>query len=1129
MPETLHGTRRLGDFLLLAEIARGATGMVWHARRISLGRACALKLLIGGRDASESDRARFILEAEASAALDHPNIIRVHGAGEVEGHLYLEMELMAGETLADRLVAGVPSPVQAAEWARGLAEGLAHAHSRGVLHRDIKPGNVLVAEDGSLKLGDFGVARMLAQPSDLTLTFGVVGTPMYLAPEVARQGATAASTASDVFSLGAVLHEMLTGQPPRRSRDPLQVLAEVQQDPLVAPSRVRRGIPHDLDILCQRCTAEEPGRRFGSALELAEELGRHLRGEPIRSRAVSWPERMILWARRRRAVAAMAAVAAVALVAGGMVAAWQWRRARAVDERLRDRVVLGPLSDAEQFGREGLPDIALLRMAAILRQRPGHEPTRQRLSQWLALPDVCPVPRHAWMHDVGARRAGYSGDGRWIWVALDDGRAVVHPVSPAEGRAGGDLEIDGIGPEGWVALNHDGSRLMGWHGDRRLACWRAPGVPGAKPTLDWELAAVRSVAVSQDGQYGVAVGSAGQLWTWEMAAPEVPRRWPDVQLDGVDGPVGVSGQGGVVAHTRDGKTIRVLRRNPLDPGPVTEQVIASTHGVALSSLHLSPAGSWLVGGSGRQVWTWDLRTGQPLDHGRIRVQAEDLVGLTQDGRYVVTASRRGVSARFVANGGEVFAAYNLRQPLGSMGLSRGIGHMALGSEDGRLFQRQGADGGFAAGAPHASPIRSLAYSPAEDAILAAHADGAVVETTAWKGWAHVFAREVPGTPMQAQWTGAGKRVLLVSPAGIRSWDPMDPGPVGPDVARVPGAAVAAYSDAGGCVVTVAPDDPFAVQGCVLREGARPATLWREAEEVRGLWSSLGGPWLMGCGASNAWVRRWDGAQWQAAGSWKVAGVRQVVFRPGGAEACIVTEDGRAHAWAGTPGGAGIRPVEVPFAVAGVAFTPDGMRALWVSRGMEAVLARWGQPVHAGVRLAAKSDIRAHAVCDTHVVLASKRAVTVWDHRSPEVPVGLAGPFLPIDAVAVSPDGRWVAVHSDDAWLGLHEIATGMPVARPHALADRQRIPGPWSIRFTPDGRHLWGWNTNGGVFSMPMPARIPAGAGWTEVLIDLAEHAASDPVIPAAAAPAHRARWERLGRARLRGTWLPEWDRFLGP
>jgi serine/threonine-protein kinase len=339
---------RVPGYAVEAVLGRGGMGVVFRARHLRLNRTVALKMLLGGAYAGRRERDRFQREAEAVAGLRHPNVVQIYDIGDVDGRPYFTMELVEGGSLARKL-AGTPQPArEAAQLLATLAGAVQAAHACGVVHRDLKPANVLLTADGAPKVSDFGIARRLGDGAGLTQTGVAVGTPSYMAPEQARGQTRAIGPAADVYALGAILYESLTGRPPFKGETPAETVHQVVfQDP-VPPSRLVPRVPRDLETICLKCLQKEPGRRYAAAADLAADLGRFLGHEPIRARPTGRVERGLRWVRRRPAAAGLLAAAAL-LVAAGVAAAWsvyQQRTAAHARQAQTDQEVRGVVERA---------------------------------------------------------------------------------------------------------------------------------------------------------------------------------------------------------------------------------------------------------------------------------------------------------------------------------------------------------------------------------------------------------------------------------------------------------------------------------------------------------------------------------------------------------------------------------------------------------------------------------------------------------------------------------------------------------------------------------------------------------------------------------------------------------------
>jgi len=287
-PAAGPGTRvkYFGDCELLEEIVRGGMGLVYKARQRSLNRPVALKMILAGQLASEHDVKRFYSEAEAAATLDHPNIVPIYEVGQHEGQHYFSMGYVDGPSLAAKLEPAGWEPKAAARLVRQVAEAIQYAHARGVIHRDLKPPNVLLGADGVPRITDFGLAKRVQTDSDLTATGQILGTPSYMSPEQAAGKTREVGPLTDVYSLGAILYALLTGRPPFVGHDVISTISQVMFQEPTSPRQLNPRVDRDMETITLKCLQKDPAKRYSSARELADDLDRFLKDEPIRARAI---------------------------------------------------------------------------------------------------------------------------------------------------------------------------------------------------------------------------------------------------------------------------------------------------------------------------------------------------------------------------------------------------------------------------------------------------------------------------------------------------------------------------------------------------------------------------------------------------------------------------------------------------------------------------------------------------------------------------------------------------------------------------------------------------------------------------------------------------------------------------
>ncbi|MFO0803109.1 MAG: protein kinase [Gemmataceae bacterium] len=294
-------------FELLCELGRGGMGVVYKCRQTALNRVVALKLILAGGHATEHHRSRFLREAEAAAGVAHPHVVQVFEAGAWEGQPYLVLEYCPGGTLAEQLRGKPLAKERAAALVESLARAVQAAHERGVVHRDLKPQNVLLAADGAPKVTDFGLAKLIDSGEGLTSTGVVMGTPSYMAPEQAA-GRREVGSAADIYALGAILYECLTGRPPFRGANAMEILVQVLEREPEDPRKIHLVADADLAAIAVKCLEKNPADRYTSAAELADDLARARRGEPVLAPRRRGVKRLVAWARREPGLAIRLAV-----------------------------------------------------------------------------------------------------------------------------------------------------------------------------------------------------------------------------------------------------------------------------------------------------------------------------------------------------------------------------------------------------------------------------------------------------------------------------------------------------------------------------------------------------------------------------------------------------------------------------------------------------------------------------------------------------------------------------------------------------------------------------------------------------------------------------------------------------
>jgi WD40 repeat protein len=598
-------------------------GVVYQARQAGVNRLVALKMILAGEHAGAQERARFRAEAEAVGRLQHPHIVPVYEVGEVRGQPYLVMEYVDGGSLGHRL-AGMPLPPrEAAQLVEALARAVHYAHQRGIVHRDLTPANVLLSFNrdppgGALreavpKVSDFGLAKFLAGGGAQTQTGALLGTPSYVAPEQAAGRTREVGPAADVYSLGAILYECLTGRPPFRAETRLETLLQVQTAEPGAPRRLNPRIPRDLETICLKCLRKEPARRYASARALADDLRRYLDGEPIQARAVGQAERLGRWCRRNPKLAGMTALAAVLLLSVAASTSLLSLRLDAALRGSREELFKSYQAQAraERFrGRLGqrFASLEAVQKAQALARELGLAPERLHGLRNEAIAALC-------LPDV---QVAQEWDG---WppgsAALDFDAALRHYARSEVGgavsvrRVSDDEEIARLpGPdsESWPLLSPDGRFLAVGVSDHRrpipATVWRLGGGPPV-PVLDGAAKVGWARDFSPDGRSFALGFEDGTALVYELSGGKPLRELKPTRPGAVE-MLKFHPTDPVLALTRGGTAeVRDLR---------TGAVLAElTHPAVTDAIAWHPDGRTLaVGCNNSPIHLWDVHTSRCL-------------------------------------------------------------------------------------------------------------------------------------------------------------------------------------------------------------------------------------------------------------------------------------------------------------------------------------------------------------------------------------------------------------------------------------------------------------------------------------------------------------------------------------
>ena len=813
--------RYFGDYEIESELARGGMGVVFRARQISLNRPVALKMILAGQLANETEVKRFYTEAEAAAHLDHPGIVPIYEVGQHEGQHYFSMGLVEGQSLSQRLAEGPLSPHEAAALLTRVAEAIDYAHSRGVIHRDLKPGNILLDRSGNPRVTDFGLAKKIANWTAVRLGLAEIrGTPSYMPPEQAGGRRGEVGPAADVYALGATLYATLTGRPPFQAATPMDTVLQVVSEEPVPPRRLNALIPIDLETICLKCLRKEPGKRYAGAAALRDELKRYLDGKPILARPVGQAERAWRWCRRNPALAGAIWAAALALVAAAAISlVYAVDRANAATRLESLNLALRKEGERTRSAlRETNRQLSFVALERAERYRGAGDPGQAVLQL---------VEAVHYAHE--AENADLEQSVRATLGILESD---LHRLRSIAGIA----EVVAGARFGWTAFGSDGrTALVAFMNAAKLVDLGTGREVGPRCSIT---GVPLSAALSTNGKVAaIAMASAG-VWLFETTsgkplgtAIQHPRKANSEPLE-----PGVN----AIALSRDGKTLltaaldRTIRR--WDVKSEKEQSPALEHPEPIIALSFSGDGRVIAASGARTIRLWDAMSGEARGKD-IKAQAgtKSMV-LSEDGKTLVTGGIDGVLRLLEGRTGQEIARLDgAHGPVLDVALSSDGKKVLSGTESGivRLWD-------LATRKPIGNPMHHpdvvpfLAFQSGEQGVLTATMDGTI---RVWELSAGLRPQQSwkPGGRVHALAYRPDGHALLVSYGDqlARFWEPLSSKPVGPPQTHAGNVESIAFSPDGKIALTGAwsiqrQDIKFSIVGEVLRRGMRLAKhLWAD--------------------------------------------------------------------------------------------------------------------------------------------------------------------------------------------------------------------------------------------------------------------------------------------------------------
>ena len=1081
-PTPLSRVRQFGDYELLEEIARGGMGIVYKARQVSLNRYVAVKMILFGEFARPPIVQRFRREAEAAARLQHPNIVAVHEVGEHEGQQYFSMDYVEGPNLM-RLVGHTPLPAKrAARYVQTLAEAIQYAHQHGVLHRDLKPSNVLIDPLDQPRITDFGLAKVLQSDTDLTLSGQALGSPNYTPPEQAAGWRDQVGPASDAYGLGAILYYLLTGRPPFVGETVDTTLAAVLNQEPVSPRSLHVGVPRDLETICLKCLEKDPRRRYPTAQELAEELGRFLRGQPVLARPIGPVGKVWRWCRRRPVRAGLIAALLGAIVLGSAGVLWQWQRAEqnaALQARERQRadaaLVQLEIQRAEDLLAADRVPMGLAYLAGVVRLDPSNRVAAERLMSALGHRSFALAILPSLEHAAEVRCAVFSPNGQRLATAGSDGRVRVWDAATGQPvtdwfKHQGAVNTLVFSPDGYCVLTAsvdktarvwdaqtgqsltpplqhdaevksaefslDGQRIVSASFDKTARVWAArTGEPLGAPLRHRN--ELHHAMFSPDGRLVVTAGNDPRIWDWETSQVRVdrfPHQWTVASARfSPDGARVVTASGD--SSARVWETATGL--------PMTEPL---RHSAAVGAAEFSPDGQQVLTACwDKTARLWEARSGQPLVPPLRHEDRVTAAHFSPDGQWIVTSSADTTARVWEARTGQL-----LMPPL-----------------------------------KHAAWVWSAQFSPDGRRVVTASADKTA------RLW------EIRGSPPLAvllphrlavfcpRFSPDGTRVVTASDdMTARVWDAASGRALTPPLYHKWGLTGVEFSPDGTRVATASLDMTARVWDAGSGRALTPPLYHRA--HVAGVAFSPDGRLLVTFSGDKT-ARIWDAASRSAAVQTERRmppplrhsnDVVSAQFSPDSKRLVTASSDGTACIWDAQTGQLVASPLRHEYEVTSAQFSPDGLRVVTTSRDATARVwdARTAQPLAPPLKHDNYVMRAAFSPDGGRVVTASgDLTARIWDARTGQC---LTEPLMHRSEVRdaqFSPDGRRIVTASLDGTARVWDAQTGQALTEP--LRHDNEV---WSARFSPDGHWIATasldgtariWEVSHG--PVPVPAWLP--------------------------------------------------------